>query len=114
MAASSAGEKSLVNSTVGFACLTLDSTGPQSGTAPSETPSSLRMVQPSFVICSLKPFPITVPYALLPLMIEAVLVFELSRPPDRAPSTQKAKPWPYQASVGSHWKMPQYLPGFPL
>src|SRR5205085_9301791 len=34
MAASSAGEKSLVNSTLGFACLTFESSGPQSGTAP--------------------------------------------------------------------------------
>src|SRR6266568_2231053 len=101
IAASSAGEKSLVNRTVGLAVLTLESTGPQSGTAPSETPSSVRMVHPSFVIWSLKPVPMTVPYALLPLMIEAVLTLELSRPWLRAPSTQYAKPWPYHASVGS-------------
>ena len=47
-------------------------------------------------------------------MIEVVFAFTLSRPWLTALSTQKAKPLPYHSSVGSHWKMPQYLLGLPV
>src|SRR5215472_5701516 len=59
--ASSAGEKSLEKSTLGAACLTLESTGPQSAMLPSGTPSLVTTVQPSSLILLSKPLPITVP-----------------------------------------------------
>src|SRR5207302_9702848 len=61
IAASSAGEESLVSSTVGLACLTLESRGPYSGTAPSETPSLVSTVQPNDLIWVSKPVAMTVP-----------------------------------------------------
>src|SRR5947207_6898214 len=109
IAASSAGEKSLVNKTLGCACLTFERTEPQSGTAPSLTPSLLTWLHPSCFITESKPLAMTVPYVLLPLMIEYVFALTFSWPARSAPSTPSAKPWPYHDSVGPQWKIPQYL-----
>src|SRR5947207_15130940 len=60
IAASSAGEKSLVNKTLGCACLTFERTEPQAGTAPSLTPCLLTVLQSSSCTTRATPHAVTV------------------------------------------------------